>query len=103
MVQINWTDTAIQDLNDIGDYIAKDSQRYAEITLIRLFESVDILENHPLSGKITPEFNNESIRQLIRGNYKIVYHIVNDSRIDIITVHHCARLLENTKPFKRQK
>ncbi len=48
MVQVNWTDSALQDLNDIGDYIAKDSLKYAEITVLRLFESVDILENHPL-------------------------------------------------------
>lgn len=60
MVQVNWTDSALQDLNDIGDYISKDSVRYAEITVIRLFESVDILENQPYSGTITPEFENES-------------------------------------------
>lgn len=41
MVKVIWTDTAIQDLNDIGDYIAKDSERYAEITVQRLFDSVD--------------------------------------------------------------
>jgi len=33
MVKVTWTDSAIQDLNDIGDYIAKDSIRYAEITI----------------------------------------------------------------------
>ena len=47
MVQIIWTDNAIQYLNDIGDYIAKDSVRYAEITVIDLFSSTDILETHP--------------------------------------------------------
>jgi len=103
MVQVNWTDSALQDLNDIGDYIAKDSLKYAEITVLRLFESVDILENHPLSGVMTPEFENESIRQLIRGDYRIVYHIINESRIDILTVHNCARLITNTRPFKRKK
>ena len=29
MVKVVWTDQAIQDLNDIGDYITKDSERYA--------------------------------------------------------------------------
>ena len=103
MVQVNWTDSALQDINDIGDYIAKDSLKYAEITVLRLFESVDILENHPLSGVMTPEFENESIRQLIRGDYRIVYHIINESRIDILTVHNCARLITSTRPFKRKK
>lgn len=103
MVQVNWTDSALQDLNDIGDYIAKDSLRYAEITVLRLFESVDILESHPLSGVMTPEFENETIRQIIRGDYRIVYNIINEFRIDILTVHNCARLITNTRPFKLKK
>ena len=102
MVEVNWTNSAIQDLNDIGDYIAKDSIRYAELTVQELFESVDILENYPLSGKIVPEFNNETIRQLIRGNYRIIYRIINDSKIDILTVHNCARLISNTGPFRKK-
>ena len=97
MVQIIWTDAALQDLNDIGDYISKDSFRYAGITIQKLFESADILEQHPRSGVITPEFNDDSIRNLVRGDYKIV----NEFRIHIITVHNCARLLSNTKAFKK--
>jgi plasmid stabilization system protein ParE len=65
MVQVNWTDSALQDLNDIGEYIAKDSLKYAEITVMRIYESVDILESHPFSGVMTPEFENESIRQIV--------------------------------------
>jgi len=103
MVQVIWTDAALQDLNDIGDFIAKDSVRYSEITVINLFEAVDILENHPRSGVITPEFNTETIRHLVRGDYKIVYKIIDDFRIDIVTVHNCARLVTNTKTFKKKR
>ena len=101
MVKIIWTDTAIQDLNDIGEYIAKNSIKYAEITVNELFESVDILESYPHAGMIVPEFDNKLIRQLIRGNYRIVYSIVHENRIDILTIHNCARLISNTKPFKK--
>jgi len=99
MVKVIWTDSALQDLDDIGDYIAKDSERYAEVTVERLFNSVDILEKYPKAGKMVPEFENESIRELIRDSYRIVYHIIDDLRIDIITVHNCARLLGNTYDF----
>jgi toxin ParE1/3/4 len=99
MVKVIWTDSAIQDLNDIGNYIAKDSERYAEITIERLFNSVDILEQHPNAGKMIPEFEDEMIRELIRGSFRIVYHIIDDFRIDIITVHNCARLIDNTYDF----
>jgi toxin ParE1/3/4 len=101
MVKIVWTDSAIDDLNDIGDYISKDSERYAEITIQRLFESLDLLEDNPKSGKMVPEFEDESIRELIRvrGSFRIVYQIINKFRIDILTVHNCARLLGNTFDF----
>ncbi|MEA3444376.1 MAG: type II toxin-antitoxin system RelE/ParE family toxin [Bacteroidota bacterium] len=99
MVKIIWTDSAIEDLNDIGDYIAKDSERFAEITVQRLFNNVDVLEDNPKLGKMVPEFENDSIRELIRGSFKIVYQIIDDFRIDILTVHNCARLLGNTYDF----
>ena len=99
MVKVVWTDSAIFDLDDIGEYIAKDSERYAQLTVSRLFESVDILEEHPRAGKMVPEFENVKIRELIRGNYRIVYHIIDEYRIDIITVHNCARLIDNTYDF----
>ncbi len=99
MDKVIWTDNAIQDLNDIGDYISKDSEKYAQLTVNRLFDSVDILEFHPFSGKIVPEFKNELIREIINGNYRIVYQIFDETRIDILTVHNCARLIENTFKF----
>jgi toxin ParE1/3/4 len=100
MVKINWTDLALQDLNDIGDYISKDSIRYAEVTVQYLFDSVDILISHPKSGRVVPEFNEEDLRELIRGSYRIVYRIINKSRIDILTVHNTSRLLSNSPLFE---
>ena len=95
MVEVVWTDSAIIDLTDIGEYIAKDSKKHAEITVQELFESVDILETFPNAGSIVPEFDDEFIRQIIKGNYRIVYHIKSEFLIDIIAVHNCARLISN--------
>jgi toxin ParE1/3/4 len=99
MVKVIWTDSAIQDLDDIGKFISKDSARYAEVTVERLFNSVDILEEFPRVGKMVAEFENEFIREIIRGSYRIVYHIIDNFRIDIITVHNCSRLIANTYDF----
>jgi len=41
MVEIKWTNFAIENLNDIGDYIEKDSFRYAEIVVNSLFPDFD--------------------------------------------------------------
>lgn len=93
MVEVKWTDFAIDNLNDIGDYIEKDSFQYAQIVVNILFDSTDILIQHPYAGRIVVEFNDENIRELIRGSYRIIYKVLNDERIDILTVHHSARLL----------
>ena len=100
MVEIIWTDTAIQDLNDIGEYINNDSPKYAELTVSNLFNAPSILVHHPQSGKIVPEFASPSIRELIFGNYRIIYRIMNYEQIDILTVHNCSRLIRNTIDFR---
>ena len=93
MVEIIWTSNALTDLSEIGEYIAKDSPRYAEITVSKLFHKVEILINHPKIGRIVPEAELESLRELIEGNYRIIYEIVNH-KIIILTVHHSARILK---------
>ena len=95
MVKIKWTDFALENLNAIGDYIERDSYFYAQRTVNNLFDSVKILEQHPRAGRIVPEFNNRNIRELIQGNYRIIYKLISEIDIDIITVHHSARLLRD--------
>jgi toxin ParE1/3/4 len=100
MAEVRWTKTALTDLEEIGDYIAKDSVRYAELTVSKLFELPNILEKNPRAGKVVPELNNESIRQLVRGSYRIIYHLVDENQIEILTVHRSSRLLGNTYNFE---
>lgn len=95
MVEVVWTISAITDLENIAEYIAKDSIRYAEITVNELFYSTNVLEKYPKFGRTVPEFIDESIRELIKGNYRVIYKIVNNNRIDILTVHSTSRLLTN--------
>ncbi|MDD2951985.1 MAG: type II toxin-antitoxin system RelE/ParE family toxin [Parabacteroides sp.] len=98
MVEVKWTDFAIQNLNEIGDYIEKESYTsYASRVVSGLFAAVDVLERFPLAGRMVPEFQDTAIRELIRMNhYRIVYRVVNESRIDILTVHHSARILHTS-------
>jgi addiction module RelE/StbE family toxin len=95
MAQVIWTDSALHDLDDIGEYISKDSKKYAQITVDQLFHSPDILEDHPKAGKVVPEFELDAIREIIRGNYRIVYKLVDSEKIYILAVHHGARLIGN--------
>ena len=93
MVKVVWTDQAITDLSNIGEFIAKNSERYAQEVVRSLFESINIVETHPKVGRIVPEYNVDDLRELIKGSYRIVYRIVDKSRIDVLAVHHSARQL----------
>ncbi len=91
MVQINWTHQAVFDLKDIAEYIGKDSKYYAKLQVIRIKSCVEILKNQIHIGSFVPEFERTDLRQLVQGRYRIIYKVVNENRVDIITVHHSAR------------
>ena len=93
MVEIIWTPFALEDLQSIYDYIAKDSPYYANRFIDKLVDRVDMLIDHPEAGRIVPEFENELIRELIEGSYRIIYKINSITEIGIVRIHHSARLL----------
>ncbi|MEO6405356.1 MAG: type II toxin-antitoxin system RelE/ParE family toxin [Ferruginibacter sp.] len=93
MVRVVWTEIAIEDLRLIHEYISKDSKHYADRFIEKLIERVDQLERFPKAGRVVPEFDTKIIRELIEGNYRLVYKISPD-QISIIRVHHSARQLK---------
>ncbi len=93
MVKVIWTEFALDDLQLIHEYISKDSKLYADKFIEKLISRVDQLEKFPESGRIAPELDSEKIRELIEGNYRIVYKI-NPNHIGIVRVHHSARQLK---------
>ncbi len=94
MVKVVWTESSLSDLKDIFDYIADDSIRYASITVNRLYQRAQQTAVNPSMGRIVPEFNNKTIRELIEGNYRIIYRIKSKMQVDILRVIHTARLLK---------
>ena len=94
MVEIRWSDIANENMQDIYDFIAQDSPRFAEKELLKITDRVKILRTFPLSGKVVPEYELENRRELIEGNYRIVYQIFSETSIGIETVHHHSRLLK---------
>ena len=93
MARLNWTPQAKQDLIAIAEYIAQDSNKYAKIQVQRLRNRARQLVKFPESGRIVPELEDPEIRELILGNYRIVYRLVSKDRVDVLTIHHSARTL----------
>ncbi len=65
MVEVKITEKALTDLAAIGEFIARDSEKYAKATIQNIFETVKFLEDFPELGRIVPEINNKSIREVI--------------------------------------
>lgn len=93
MAKIKWTPQALEDIETIANFIARDSTYYAGIFTEKIFEAVEHLELFPESGQTVPELNRKEIREVILGNYRIIYRLKEDI-VEILTVYHPARLLE---------
>jgi len=99
-LKVIYSSTAKRDLKEIYTYISRDSIRYAkrEIELIRF--SVKKLKSNPFIGRKFEKFDDELTRELIFKNYRIIYDIVVDRQIIILSVHHHARLIGNNPAFR---
>ena len=59
-----------------------------------IFKEVEILKTFPHIGRILEDINDENVREIFYQNYRIVYHILDDSTIDIVTIQHSSRDLK---------
>ena len=91
MVNISWSQLALDDLKNIHAYIALDSQYYATNFIEKLVKKIKLLEKYPSSGRIVPEFENAEIRELIEGKYRIVYKL-GESEVTILRIQNFAKL-----------
>ncbi len=91
-MRVDWSEQALSDVEEISAFIARDAPVFAELFIDRIVESVEQLTGFPESGRVVPEFSRPDLRELIRGSYRIVYHVGHDT-VSIVTVFHTARLL----------
>nr|WP_320016716.1 type II toxin-antitoxin system RelE/ParE family toxin [uncultured Desulfobacter sp.] len=91
-MKIIWSPLAIDRVAEIANYIAKDKPTAAENWVDKIFSKVESLASSPKSGSIVPEINKDQYREIIYGNYRIVYRI-EEKRISILTVRHGKQLL----------
>lgn len=95
MVEVRWTLQASEDLDSIAQFIAKDSPPYARLFVADVLQAVERLSRFPKSGRIVPELNDPVVREVILGNYRVVYRL-KTKLIELLTVYHGARLLDPT-------
>lgn len=91
-MKILWSPLAIDRASEIAGYIAQDNPDAAESWISTVFEKVEHLKEFPKSGRVVPETDNMTIRELIYGNYRIIYR-VEEKRLSVLTVRHGKQVL----------
>jgi toxin ParE1/3/4 len=90
VTQIRWTETAASDLQNIHNFIGKDSVTIANLVCGRLYDAVSELSDFPDLGRPVPERPELGLRELVRPPYRIVYEHRPDAVV-VLTVFHAAR------------
>lgn len=91
---VRWSPRAASHLEEICNYIAKDSHYYASLFAKKVIAIVKSIPQFPMAGRIVPEYGDENLREKIYENYRIVYRIKEKS-IEIVAICHGAKLLGN--------
>ena len=91
-MRIIWSPLAIDRASYIADYIARDKPSAAENWINTVFSKVKQLASTPEIGRIVPEINDSRFRELIYGNYRIIYR-VEERQISILSIRHGKQIL----------
>ena len=90
--KIVWSEQAKLDLKGIRRRIARNAPRTATEFVQKLGKSVGLLRSFPELGGLLSDIQTSTYRELIKGNYRIIYRVLGNT-VFIVTVRHAARLL----------
>jgi len=91
-MKIIWSPLAIDRVSEIAEYIALDKPTAADKWITTIFSKIEQLASSPEIGRVVPEIADEQFRELIYGNYRIVYRI-EKKKISILTIRHGKQIL----------
>ena len=101
-MKLFWTKEALQRLQEIEKYIAKDNPAVAIELVDKLISLAESITDNPEKGRIVPELSLENIRELLYKNYRIVYLLKKNS-VEILTVFEGHQLLKKEEVYKSKK
>ncbi len=91
-MKIIWSPLSLDRTAEIAEYISFDNMTAAKRWVKNIIKKVDILKSSAKAGRIVPEIEREEIRELIYGNYRIIYR-VEIVRVVVLTIRHGKQIL----------
>ncbi len=93
-MKLIWSFRAMNNLQNIADHIANDNPGAARGHVQKIVKKVRQVKRFPKSGRVVPEVVNQSIREVIEGNYRIVYILEENKKIiTVVTVFESHKQL----------
>ncbi len=93
-MSISFSKSAIEDLESIQTYyVEQGAAQIGQGFVTAIIEHIETLSAHPDIGRVVPEFNDESIRELIHTPFRIVY-LREIKSINIIRIWRSERQLD---------
>lgn len=86
-MRIVWSDQASRDLRAIHDFIARDSDHYANVHIERLLARVERTASMPSRGHPVHEHPDSGLREVHEGIHRIIYRVSGDE-LQIVTLVH---------------
>jgi plasmid stabilization system protein ParE len=90
-----WSPEALEDVNDIAAYIARDSAFYAAAVVEKVLATATGLNQFSDAGRVVPELNQSNIRERFVYSYRLIYRVESE-RILVTAVVHGRRLLDDS-------
>ena len=91
---VKWTELAKNDLDEVAEFIARDSQFYAKAVVKEARKAAKYLRVFAERGRIVPEGNSSDIRELFLWRYRLIYKVA-PNHVYILAFVHGARDLES--------
>ena len=92
--KISFASAAVTDLEDIQSFYKSEGVPDVGKRLTNeIITQIERLADHPLSGRIVPEFNIEHLREIIHPPFRIVYRY-DKRRVRIVRIWRSERHLK---------
>jgi toxin ParE1/3/4 len=85
--RVVWSARALADVESIAAYIASDSPAYAKIVVKKIVKLTRQLARFPQSGREVPEFQDQSLRELLAYSYRVIYKVGTEEIIIASVIH----------------
>jgi toxin ParE1/3/4 len=96
MAEVIWAVRAYEHLNQIGEYITKDSPFQARRVVQLVIKETQRLKDNIRIGHMVPELQEDAYRELKVFSYRIIYKLLSPEKAAIVGIVHARRLFDSS-------